>query len=74
MVGMKHEEAKHKAKAALQQMITAARQYLRAEEIFLGDSTDSRERKRKNKVRERRLLRSGSSRMAAAKKPKADAR
>ena len=44
---MKREEAKRKAKAALQQMITAARQYLRAEEIFLGDSTDSRKDKDK---------------------------
>ena len=51
MVGMKYEKAKLQAKAALQQMITAARQYLKAEEILLGNSTNSR--KRKNKVREK---------------------
>jgi len=51
MVGMKYEKAKLQAKAALQQMITAARQYLKAEEILLGNSTNSR--KCKNKVREK---------------------
>lgn len=44
---MKCDEAKRRAKAALQQMITAARQYLKAEEVLLGNSTNSRKDKDK---------------------------
>lgn len=46
---MKYEKAKFQAKAALQQMIAAARQYFEAEEYLLSNKTNSRKRKSKHR-------------------------